>query len=161
MEFEWDSYKALVFLHVAAVVIALGSTFALPVLQPMAARQGIPTLRFALHFSHRLEQMIVGPGSAIALLTGIALIFNDRTGYKDDFPTWLLVSVVWFVAAAVVANTFQARNVRRAIEIVDATPDEGPPPPDLAPLAKRMKLTGQLLALSTIGVMFLMVWKPS
>jgi uncharacterized membrane protein len=161
MAFEWDAYKALVFLHVAAIVIALGSTFALPVLQPMAAHQGIPALRFALRFTHRLEQVIVGPGSGIALLTGIALIFNDRTGYKDDFPTWLLISAVWFVVAAVVANTFQARNVRRAIELVEATPDAGPPPAELGPEAKRKQLTGQLLAHSTIGIKYLMVGKPN
>lgn len=142
MGFEWDTYRALLFVHVTSVVIALGATFALPVLQPMAARQGVSTLRFAMHFTHKLEQVVVGPGSLIALLAGIGLIFNERTGYSDSFPMWLAISVLWFLAAAAVANSFQARNMKQAMRILDEAPDDGPMPAELAPVATRIRITG-------------------
>ncbi len=160
MVFTWDWYRALLFVHVASVVVALGATFALPLLQPMGARGGVRTLRFVLEFTHRLETRIVGPGSGIAFLSGLALIFNDRTGYSDDMPLWLTVAVAWFLVAAVVANVFQAPNLKKAIMLLDAVPDEGPMPRGLGPLASRMRITGQMLSVSTIGVLLLMVWKP-
>lgn len=156
----FDVYRGLLFAHITVAVVTFGSTFALPVLQPMAARNGLPTLRFALEFARRLDEVIVTPGSALVIATGAGLLLSDVTGYRHDPPAWLLVGIGWVAVAAVLANGVQAPNLRRALRILDDTPPGTPPPAELASVARRMKLTGNLLAMSTVAILFLMVWKP-
>jgi hypothetical protein len=156
----YDSYKALLFLHVTIALITFGSTFAMPVLQPMAARGGVVTLRLALKFAQQLERAIITPGSFLVIATGVGLLLSDQTGYRNDVPAWLVISLAWVLGALVLAHGVQGPNLRRAVQILEDVPDTGPMPRELAPIAKRMKVTGQLLSLSTLGLMFLMIWKP-
>lgn len=157
----YDIYRGLVFVHVTAALVAFGSTFAIPVLQPIAALGGVVTLRMALNVSERLERVIVGPGSIVVVATGVGLMLSDMTGYRDDPPVWLLVAIGWVIATLVLANGVQGPTLRRAIALLENAPDDEPIPAALGPIAGRLKLVGQLLALSTIGVLFLMIWKPN
>jgi hypothetical protein len=50
-----ESYKLLVFLHVAAVVVGLGITFSFPFLQAAAERSGVAATRFFHEASMRIE----------------------------------------------------------------------------------------------------------
>lgn len=157
----YDIYKGLVFVHVTAALVAFGSTFAIPVLQPMAARGGVATLRMALKVSERLERLIVAPGSVVVVASGIGLMLSDMTGYRDDPPLWLLVAIGWVILALVLANAVQGPALRRAIAVLDDSPDDEPMPAALGPIAGRLKFVGQLLSISTLAVMFLMIWKPN
>lgn len=155
-----DTYRALLFVHITAAVVALGSTFALPVLQPIGARGGIPSLRLVLRFAEQLEKRVVTPGSMLVIGSGVGLILTDATGYRAHLPGWLVIAIAWVAFATIVATTVQGPGLRRALAILDGVPDEGSAPPELGPVAARMKLTGRLLSLSTIGILFLMAWKP-
>lgn len=157
----YDIYKALVFVHVTVALIAFGSTFAIPVLQSIAARGGVATLRMGLKVSEALERIIVAPGSFIVIATGIGLMLSDMTGYRDNTPTWLIVAMAWVAVALVLANGVQGPNLKKAIRLLEDTPADGPMPAALGPIAGRLKIVGQLLSLSTVGVMFLMIWKPT
>ena len=100
------------------------------------------------------------PGAVLAALFGIGLIFDDGTGYKDDFPTWLMIAVTWFVAVFILASTVQRSATLSAIATLDGLPD-GPKLPDAyVAVAKRIQMVGGFLALSIVGILFLMVWKP-
>lgn len=155
-----DSYKLQLFLHVAVALVALGATFAIPFLHAWGERRGVGATRMALEFSGHLERVLIVPGTIILALIGTGLIFDDRTGYKDDFPGWLTVSIAWFVLGFVVAAVFQRRNVDAALAALDGVDASAGFPGAYAPASARIKATGAFLALSTIGVAFLMVWKP-
>ncbi len=155
-----ESYKIQLFLHLAAVVVALGATFATPVLQSWAERRGPGPTRMALQFSEHMEKVLVIPGAVLVLIFGVGLIFDDATGYSDDFPWWLWLSIAWFFAAFAVAALVQSANVKRALAALDGVPDDAVLPAAYTAASGRVKLTGALLALSTIGITFLMVWKP-
>lgn len=155
-----DSYKAQLFLHVAAVVIGLGVTFVFPFLQGFAERNGVAATRFALQFGRRLERMVVWPGAALIFLFGLGLIFSDQTGYKDDFPAWLMIAITWYVVMVGVAVFVQDRALGEAIASLEGVVD-GPTLPDTyAPIAKRIQIASGLVGLSVVGILFLMVWKP-
>lgn len=155
-----ESYKLQLFLHIGAVIVALGATFAIPVLHAWAERRGVGPTRMALQFSHHLEKVVVIPGAVLVLLFGLGLIFDDATGYKDDFPWWLGVAIAWFLVAFAVAVFVQKANVDRALATLDKVEDDGDFPPAYMNAAARVKITGAALAVSTIAIAFLMVWKP-
>jgi uncharacterized membrane protein len=155
-----DSYKTQLFLHIAAAVVGLGPTFVYPFLQGFAERNGVAATRFALQFVQRLQQLVVIPGAILTLLFGIGLIFSDHTGYKDDFPAWAGVAIVWFLLAVPSAVMVNRSAVREAMTVLEGVPDGAPLPADYTPIAKRMQVVGGLFGLSVIAILFLMVWKP-
>jgi uncharacterized membrane protein len=155
-----ESYKLLVFLHIVAVIVALGATFALPFLQAFAERQGVAATRMFLRFSLRMDTILVTPGAVLIALLGVGLIFDDHTGYKDDFPMWLGWAILWFVAAVAVDWLVMRPLTRSGIGALEGVPDGPDLPAAYEPLGKRGQMIGGLLGLSVIGIAFLMVWKP-
>lgn len=155
-----DSYKLQLFLHVAVVIVALGPTFAMPFLQGWGERRGVGATRMALQFNHYLEKVLVFPGAVLLLLFGVGLIFDDATGYKDDFPTWLIVATIWYVLVFAVAAFVQRSNVNTAIATLEKVDDDGDFPPAYMAASRKIQVTGGLLALSVVAITFLMIWKP-
>lgn len=155
-----DSLKLELFLHVAAVIVAMGVTFSYPFLQGQAERRGTGATRFYLEFSHFLEKFVVIPGSILLFIFGGLLIGNDKLPYKDDMPVWLMVSVVWFLAAFALAFFVQRKNTLAGIKALEGVPDSSPLPDTYTAIGKRTQMVGGLLGLSVIGIAFLMVWKP-
>ncbi len=155
-----ESYKLLTFVHIAAVVVGMGVTFAFPFLQAAAERSGVPATRFIYEAARRVENVVILPGSIIILLMGIGLIFDDNTHYKDDFPAWLMVAIPWYVATGVLWWFVQRPLAAKALETLRGVPDNAPLPAGYLAKAKQVQMVGGILGLSIIGVLFLMVWKP-
>lgn len=156
------SYKIELFLHVIFVVVALGVTFAYPFMQGFAERKGVGPTRFFLEFSERVERFLVIPGTILLFIFGGLLISNGNTPnqYKDDMPAWLMVSIVWFLAAFAAAFFVQRKNVSNAIKSLEGVPDSAALPTAYEPIGKRIQMVGGLLGVSVIAIAFLMVWKP-
>lgn len=156
-----ESYRIQVFLHITAVIVGLGITFVYPFLQGFAERRGVATTRFALEFSQRLEKIAVIPGALLTAVFGVGLIFDKHTGYKDDFPAWLMIAIGWYVLAVVVALTVQRRNVADGIKALEGAHDDQALPVEYVAISKRIQMVGGLLGLSIIGITFMMVWGAS
>lgn len=153
-------FKFELFIHVAAVIVGLGATFALPVMQGFAERSGVAATRFMLHFSHRLENFITIPGAVILFIFGGAMIGSDQRTYKDDMPAWLIIAIIWFLAAFAAAFFVQRRQINDGLKALEGVPDGAALPEAYVAVSKRMQMVGGLLGLSVIGIAFLMVWKP-
>ncbi len=154
-----ESYKLLVFFHVLTVTISLGVTFAYPIMQSVAERSGTAATRIALQTTERIEKFIVLPGNVVLFLAGVGLIFDDATGYKDDFPVWLMVAIPWYLAAVAVSVFVMGPLGRKALKTLEGRKDEALPAA-YEPIGKRMQMIGGMLGLSTVAILFLMVWKP-
>lgn len=155
-----DSYKLLVFLHIITAIVALGSTFALPFLQGFAQRHGVGAMRLYLRFTVFHDNILVLPGAALVALFGTALIFDDVTGYSDDFPTWLMIAITWFIVAVIIDLALMRPLTHQAIEMLEGVPDDAPFPEGFDRLGARAQMLGGLMGLSVVGITFLMVWKP-
>jgi uncharacterized membrane protein len=155
-----DSHEIQVFLHIAAVVVGLGVTFSFPFLQAFAERKGVAATRFAFQFANRLTKIVIYPGAALVAVFGVALIFDDETGYKDDFPTWLMWATTWFVVLLLVALFVQDPATRKAQRILEATPDDAELPDEYLAVGKRIQIVGGLLGISVLGIMLLMIAQP-
>ncbi|MCC7363064.1 MAG: DUF2269 family protein [Dehalococcoidia bacterium] len=156
-----DTYRIFLFLHILAVVLGLGVTFAYPFLQATAERSGTAATLFAHRAILRIETVLVYPGAALTFLFGLALMFNDYNswaGEASEIPMWLNIAMLWFIVAFAVAIFYQRRNIQAAIGALEAAP-AGPTLPDAyIPIGKRIQMVGGLLGLSIIAIAFLMVW---
>lgn len=155
-----DAYEILTFLHIAAVVVGLGATFAIPFLQAAAERKGVAATRFVHEFVQRLEKLVIIPGAVLVFVFGLGLFFDDTNSYSDSNPAWLSVSMAWFIVAFAVALFLQRRNVAKALDALRGVPDSAPLPEAYLKIAKMEQIVGGLLGLSVIGIALLMVWKP-
>lgn len=155
-----DSIKIELFLHIIAVIIALGITFTYPFLQAFGERAGVAPTRFALRFILRMETWVVTPGAVLLFIFGGMLVGNSNLPYKDDMKAWLIIAIVWFLVAFAVAFFVQRRTLKQAIRLLDGVADGPDLPSDYIAVSKRLQMVGGLLGLSIVGIAFLMVWKP-
>ena len=154
------AYHIELFLHVIAVIIVFGITFAYPILQGAAERAGTVQTRFAIGLIHRLETYVVTPGAVLVLIFGGILIGNDKLPYKDDMPAWLITAIVLFLIAFGTAIFVQRPNLNKARAILEKAPDGAPLPAEYEPIGKQMQMVGGMLGLLIIVIAFLMVYKP-
>jgi len=155
-----DKYSIQLFLHVGAVIVALGPVFALPFLQAYAQRDGVGSTRFMLQFSERIYHILVVPGAVIVLIFGLALVVGNERGYREDFPLWLGITAFWYIIALALSVHYQPAAERKAMEILDDLPGDAALPEAYAPLGKRLQVIEGFLALTTLAVTFVMFWKP-
>ena len=153
-----NSYRILVFLHVAVVIVGFGAIFALPFLQAFAERTSVGATRFALRFSRRIENFLIYPGGVLIFVFGIGLIMDDKTGYKDDMPAWLTIAIVWFLAMAALSFFVMRRTTAQALTSLEGVADDGSFPAVYMALSKRLQMVGGIIGLSVVGIAFLMVW---
>lgn len=155
-----DSYRILLFLHVAAAILTIGATFAFPFLQAFAETKGVGATRFVMQFLVRVERALVIPGSVLIILFGVALIFNNATGYRDQLPGWLNVAIPLFIIVVIVDLLVQQRQVKAAIASLEGLPDTAALPAAYTPIGKRIQMVGGLEGLALIVIIFLMTYKP-
>lgn len=140
--------------------MTIGATFALPFLQAFAERSGVGATRFVMQFFARIERVLVIPGSVVLTLFGVALIFDDGSGYKDDFPAWLMAAITLFAVVVAVDLLVQQRQVKAAIAALDGVPDSSPLPSAYTANGKRIQMVGGMEGLALVVITFLMTYKP-
>ena len=151
------TYRILLSLHIIAVVVGLGVTFAYPFMQAFAERQGVGATRFVLKFMQRMEKMVVAPGAVLVFVFGLGLMFSDVTGYKDDMPAWLMIGIAWYLAVVAVAVFVLRPAVARALTTLDGARDESVLPAAYVPIGKRIQMIGGVLGLDILGIAVLMI----
>jgi hypothetical protein len=86
-------YEIVLAVHIMAVVVAFGVTFAYPIMFAVAARhdpRGLPLLH---RIEYTIERMLINPGLALVLLAGIYLASKGHF-WSDFFVQWGLAAVV-------------------------------------------------------------------
>lgn len=101
--------------HIAAVMIAFGATFAYPVLLGVVGKadpRSLPALYRALH---AISVKVIGPGLAVVVIAGIYL--------ASDLHMWSEFFVQWGLGVAIVIGAvegmFLSPNEKRLVEIAD------------------------------------------
>ena len=113
---EVSLYNLVLFVHVAAIVVAFGVTFAYPVMFRLA-RQGDPR---SLPYLHRVQgwlgPRVITGGAVVALLAGIYLAVEGPYGFDEPFVgTGLLIIIVLLG----LGGAYFARQEARLLEIVE------------------------------------------
>jgi uncharacterized membrane protein len=147
-------YLLLKWLHVVAAIIAVGANATYGIWIARASRTPA-VLPFTLRVIKQIDDRVANPSYGLLLLTGLAMIY--MTGAQITRTPWLLVSLVAYVAMALIAALGYTPALKRQIEALDR---DGFESPSYQAIARQATIIGIVLAVLSMTIVFLMVVKP-
>ena len=159
---HFDFYTLVLFLHVAAAVIAFGATFAFPIIDVTIRRVDLRALPVWNEAQNQIGMKLITPFATLILISGIYMAL-DRW---DDFGGF------WFSAAGVIVivllglgHGFFAPNARKMrtqaeADLADGAAERGQMSAAYEALAARTRAVGIFASLLVLLALLLMVWKP-
>jgi hypothetical protein len=108
-------YDVVLFVHVTAVVVAFGATFAYPFFQVGIEKMSPRSVPAMLHAMHTTSRYLVTPGSLVVLDSGIYLTI-DRWDFGQLFVVVGLSVIVLLIA---LGAAFFDRHEARAIALAE------------------------------------------
>jgi uncharacterized membrane protein len=156
-------YNLVLFLHIAAVVIAFGGTFTYGLVQAAVTRPG---QRRHAPFWHRVQhevgQKLITPAAIVILLAGVYLAAVGNYDFGKLFVTIGTVIVVALIGAG---HAFFSPTELRAVEVAErdvaaAGDGEVVLGAEYQALAKRLAAVGITANLLVLVAIFVMVIKP-
>lgn len=157
-------YNVVLFIHIAAAVVAFGVTFAYPMVD--AALHRDENLRH-LAWWHRTQGVIgarlITSAATVVLLAGIYLA---AAGPFDFGSTFVSAGIVIIVVLLGLGGAFFAPTERKAAELAErdiAASGDGTVTlsPEYQAVANRLKVVGASSSLLVLVALFLMVVKPA
>jgi uncharacterized membrane protein len=97
-------------IHVAGAAFMLGGVTVHLLLRPFAARAAETAQKALYDLAWRVQMLLVMVGSAVLLVTGIALWIGERFKLSTG---WLLLGVLLWVAVSALDGAFLSPNLRR------------------------------------------------
>ncbi|TMC54923.1 MAG: DUF2269 family protein [Chloroflexi bacterium] len=147
-------YLVLKFIHIAAVVTAVGANITYGVWNVRA--QGNPAqLGFALKGIKFLDDRIANPAYGVVLLTGLVMIAAGRWSITS---LWIIVALVLFAGVVVLAAAVYSPLLRNLIKLVDSGDTSSP---EFERLSSRNRIVGPAIGLIVVVILAMMVFKPS
>jgi uncharacterized membrane protein len=150
----------LLFLHVAAAIVAFGPSYATPLVMRMVAEE--PEHRgFVNRMNLAISRRITTPLALSMGVTGALMI------WVRDYPLqpWLILSIVLYVFlvgwSLLVQQPSSKRIIDRMAEVRASGAPPGPPPSDVMALITRTRRGGKMLGVVTLLILALMIWKPA
>jgi hypothetical protein len=160
-------YEVVLAIHIIAVVIAFGVTFAYPIMFAVAAKHDPRSLPLVHRIEYTVERMLVNPGLGVVLLAGIYLASKGHY-WSDFFVQWGLAAVVvigGLIGAVMIPTAKRAETVAARDLAAIAGPaaassggagasGDGEPPAQLSDeyrtLVRRLSMVGSLLSLMVL-----------
>jgi hypothetical protein len=149
-------------LHVMAVVVAFGVTFAYPIMFAVAARHGARSLPLMHRVEYTIERWLINPGLLVVVGAGIFLA-SDAHVWSEFFVQWGLAAaiVIGAIVGAVMiptakrAEAVAERDLAAAGDRADIEMSE-----EYQALVRRLSTVGALLSLLVLVTILFMAIKP-
>lgn len=164
--FAVTGYELSLFLHITAVMVGFGATFAEAIMFPVALQAGVKHLPYVHRLQLAINQYMAGPALVIVLATGIyQVIDNDGWGF-DQFWISATLTIVLVIGGLLGAYFIPADRrlgpmVERDIEA------SGPGEVTLSDLSadyqregRREGIIGAITGVLLVVAVYLMVTKP-
>ncbi len=155
-------YDVVLAIHIMAVVVAFGATFAYPVMFAVTGRRDPRSLPLMHRIAYTVERVLVNPGLLLVLLAGIYLA-SDGHHWSEFFVQWGLAAVV-VIGAVVGAVMIPAgkRAEQLATRDIDASGDAGPVElsDEYQAVVRRLSRVGTLLSALVLVTILFMAIKP-
>lgn len=160
-----ESYEVSVFIHITAVVVGFGSTFAEAVMFPVAMKMGSRYLPYVHRLQLVLNQFFATPAIVIVLATGLYQVEEGNWEYGD---LWVSGTLAILAVVALINVAFFIPVDRKLLPLIQkAVDDAGGRDMTLDELPKEYQRWGKLegalggvTGLLLIAAVYMMVTKP-
>jgi hypothetical protein len=158
MTFAISLYDLSVWVHVSAVVVGFGATFAGALMFPVAMRVGVTHLPYVHHLQLAINERLAGPALGIVILTGIFQTIDADWGFGSF---WISATILIAIVLGAMSGAYFIPTDRKLAEQaqreIDAT---GNVSDDYQKKARTEGILGAVAGLLVIAAVFLMVMKP-
>jgi hypothetical protein len=155
--FDIELYDISVFVHVAAVVVGFGATFAEAVMFPVAMKTGAQHLPYVHRLQLAINQRMATPALALIIITGIYQT-TDRWEFGDF---WISATFLIALILGGLNGAYFIPSDRRLAPMVERDlAENGVPSEAYLAQAKRQGMFGALAGVLVLVAIFLMVTKP-
>lgn len=154
-------YDVVLFVHIAAILIAFGVTFAYPLIDRLVATQYPRSLPAVHRAQAAVGQKIIAPAGGVALLAG-AYLATDRDLWNE---VWVTVPATILVILLAAGGLFFGPHETRAADLAErdiAASGEGEVrlSAEYEAVQKRIASVGGLANLLILVALFFMTAKP-
>jgi hypothetical protein len=156
-----SAYDVVLGVHITAVVIAFGVTFAYPVIFVVGARADPRSLPLLHRIELATERTLVNGGLAFVLGAGIFLA-SDGHRWSEFFVQWGIGAVVVIgavVGAVMIPATKRAAELAER-DIAAAGAGEIEMSAEYQAIVRRLNIFGTALSLLVVATIFIMATKP-
>jgi uncharacterized membrane protein len=158
-------YQLSVFVHVTAVVLAFGPTYAFPIIQITGERRYPHALPYALHAIDRINRGMVIP---IAVLVGVTGIYQAVDGpFEFDDDQWMSIGLaLYLIMLGLALWTYRPSVMARAVAAAERMAQGAAPGAEVAlsdeyrAVMRLPNLVGMILGPLVLLIIYLMVVKP-
>lgn len=165
-----SAYEVVLAVHIMAVVVAFGVTFAYPIIFAVGTRQDPGSLPLLHRLEYTITRRLVNPGLLLVMLAGIYLA-SDGHHWSEFFVQWGLAAVIVIggvLGAVMIPTSRRAELVaKRDLSSGAASAPAGQPAgqaltmsAEYRALTRRLAIVGSLLSLLVLLTIFFMVIKP-
>jgi uncharacterized membrane protein len=154
-------YDFVLGIHVAAVVVAFGVTFAYPIMFSVAARTDPRSLPLMHRVEYTIERLLVNPGLLLVLIAGVYLA-SDGEHWSEFFVQWGLTAVVvigGLVGAVMIPTAKKAEKIA-ARDLAAAGDGQAELSAEYRALTRRLATVGTLLSGLVLVTIVIMAVKP-
>jgi hypothetical protein len=150
-------FEVVLAIHIMAVVVAFGVTFAYPIMFTVAARQDPRGLPLVHRIEYTIERMLINPGLLLVLLAGIYLASKGHY-WSDFFVQWGLAAVVVIGAlvGGVMIPTAKRAELAAARDVAAGGDGEIVLGDEYRALVRRLTIVGTLLSLIVLVTILFM-----
>jgi hypothetical protein len=157
MTFAITFYDVSVFVHVSAVVVGFGATFAESIMFPVAMSVGKQHLPYVHRLQLAINQRLASPALLVIIITGIYQT-ADRWEFSDF---WISATfLIALILGALNGAYFIPSDRRLAPMVARELAETGEPSADYQRQARRQGMFGALAGVLVLVAIFLMVTKP-
>jgi uncharacterized membrane protein len=156
-----SAYEIVLAVHIMAVVVAFGVTFAYPIIFAVGARHGPRSLPLLHRIEYTIERFLINPGLLVVLLAGIFLA-SDGHHWSEFFVQWGLgaVVVIGALAGSVMIPTAKRAEKIAERDLAAAGDGEIEMSEEYQALVRRLSTFGSLLSAIVLVTILFMAIKP-
>jgi hypothetical protein len=159
---DFSLYNLSLFVHISAVVVGFGATFALAVGFPLALRAGASQLAYMHDLSLAINQRLAGPAFLLILITGIYQTADADWGFGSFWisATFLIIIALGALNGVYFTPTDRKLGAMARSEIEAGGGGDVELSQDYMRQARREGTIGAIAGLLILLAVLLMVTKP-
>jgi len=159
------SYEFSVFVHITAVMVGFGATFAESIMFPVAMKTSPRHLPYVHRLQLTINRWFAGPALVVVLATGIYQVSDSDAWEMGD--AWISATLSIVIVISALLGGYFIPSDRRLGPMVQREIDAAGPDVSLSDLsaeyqrqARRQGIAGTITGILLIVAVYLMVVKP-